>query len=139
MISGIWIFGICHHFVCFLIIIDILLQSISIYSYFSKVRGSFIANKSVMLYKKDGEQNLQNLFLILKCESYFYILTQDPCSVRPKTILEMSSYQYHIENENMVAMKKKIILYKNRIQFRNQSNVNIHKKFFLSVFMMVLC
>lgn len=24
----------------------------------------------------------------------------------------MSSYQYHIESENMIAMKKKIIIYK---------------------------
>lgn len=60
-----------------------------------------------MLYKKDGEQNLQNLLLILKCESHFYILSQEPSSVRPKKILEMSSYQYHIESENMVAIKKK--------------------------------
>lgn len=48
------------------------------------MHGSFIANKSVMLYKKDGERNLQNLLLLFKCESYLYILTQDLSSVRPK-------------------------------------------------------
>lgn len=77
--------------------------------------GSFIANKSMMLYRKDGEQNLQNLFLLFTCESYLYIMTQDFSSVRPKKILEMSSYQYHIESENMVAKKKKI----NKIEKQN--------------------
>lgn len=48
------------------------------------MHGSFIANKSMMLYRKDGEQYLQNLFLLLKCESYLYIMTQDFSSVRPK-------------------------------------------------------
>lgn len=41
------------------------------------MHGSFIANKSMMLYRKDGEQNLQNLFSLFKCESYLYIMTQD--------------------------------------------------------------
>lgn len=71
------------------------------------MHSSFIANKSVMLYRKDGEQTLQNLFLLFKCESYLYILTQDLSNARHKKILEMFSYQYHIESENMVAMKKR--------------------------------
>lgn len=84
MTSRTRILGICHNFVCFKIIIDILLQSILLFLYFSKMHGSFIANKSMMLYRKDGEQYLQNLFLLLKCESYLYIMTQDFSSVRPK-------------------------------------------------------